>query len=136
MKILSRVNISAVAIAFVCFFLPWVQVSCAGARDTISGLDLARHEHGALWLVPIMLGALLLFSIIRIRRQQDVILALASLLCGLISAYLMNGERLRVNDESGLISAQLTGWFWLGLLSTLVVAVSGGAIVFGRQRAP
>jgi CBS domain-containing protein len=48
----------------------------------------------------------------------------ASTLCGLLTAYLMNRERLRVHDESDLISAQLIGWFWLGFLSTFAVAIT------------
>lgn len=136
MKILRGINTSAAIIALVCFFLPWVQVSCAGARDTMSGLDLARDGHGSLWFVSVLMGALVLSTIVRVRREQHAVLSFASTLCGLISAYLMNQERLRVHDESGLISAQLTGWFWLGFISTLAVAISGIAMLLKRQRAP
>jgi len=48
----------------------------------------------------------------------------------------MNRERLRVHDESGLISAQLTGWFWPGFLWTLTAAISGITILLKRQRSP
>jgi exosortase/archaeosortase len=136
MKSLRSINISAALIVLVCFFLPWVQVSCAGAHDTLSGLDLARHEHGTLWFIPVLMGTLLVSGFIRARQEQNVALSLACMLCGLISAYLMNSERLRVNDKSDLISAQLTGWFWLGFISTLAVAVSGLAAALRRQRAP
>jgi hypothetical protein len=135
-KILRQINTSAAIIVLVCFFLPWVQVSCAGAKDTMSGLDLARDGHGLLWFVPVLMGALILSAIVRIRREQNKAFALASTLCGLLTTYLMNRERLRVHDESGLISAQLTGWFWLGLISTLAVALSGIAMLVRRQRAP
>jgi len=135
-KILRQINTSAAIIVLVCFFLPWVQVSCAGSKDTMSGLDLARDGHGLLWFVPVLMGALILSAIVRIRREQNKAFALASTLCGLLTAYLMNRERLRVHDESGLVSAQLTGWFWLGFLSTLAVAVSGIAMLLRRQRAP
>jgi len=135
-KILRQINTSAAIIILVCFFLPWVQVSCAGSKDTMSGLDLARDGHGLLWFVPVLMGALILSAIVRIRREQNKVFALASTLCGLLTAYLMNRERLRVHDESGLVSAQLTGWFWLGFLSTLAVAVSGIAMLLRRQRAP
>jgi hypothetical protein len=136
MKILRQINTSAAIIVLVCFFLPWVQVSCGAARDTLSGLDLARDIHGLLWFVPVLMGALILSAIVRIRREQNKAFALASALCGLVTAYLMNRERLRVHDESGLISAQLTGWFWLGFLSTFAVAISGIAMLVRRQRAP
>ena len=135
-KILRQINTSAAIIVLVCFFLPWVQVSCAGAKDTMSGLDLARDGQGLLWFIPVLMGALILSVIVRVRREQNKVFALASTLCGLVSAYLMNHERLRVHDESGLISAQLTGWFWLGFISTFAVAISGIAMLVRRQRAP
>src|SRR5204862_4788827 len=135
-KILRQINTSAAIIVLVCFFLPWVQVSCAGSKDTMSGLDLARDGNGLLWFVPVLMGALILSAIVRIRREQNKAFALASALSGLLIAYLMNRERLRVHDKSGLVSAQLTGWFWLGFLSTLAVAVSGIAMLLRRQRAP
>ena len=135
-KILRQINTSGAIIVLVCFFLPWVQVSCAGAKDTMSGLDLARDGQGLLWFIPVLMGALILSVIVRVRREQNKVFALASTLCGLLSAYLMNHERLRVHDESGLISAQLTGWFWLGFISTFAVAISGIAMLVRRQRAP
>lgn len=136
MRTLSRINSSAAIIALICFFLPWVQVSCAGARDTMSGLDLARHGHGTLWFLPLLMGALVVSSLIRIRREEIRALSFASTLCGLISAYLMNSERLRAHDESTLILAQLTGWFWLGFISTLAVAVTGISLLLKKQRGP
>jgi hypothetical protein len=51
MKILHNINLSAALIVLICFFLPWVQVSCAGARDTLNGLDLARKSHASLWFL-------------------------------------------------------------------------------------
>lgn len=136
MRILRHINTSAAIIALVCFFLPWAQVSCAGAKDTMSGLDLARDGHGFLWFIPVLMTALILSAIVRIKREQNRAFALASAMCGLIAAYLMNRERLRVHDESGLITAQLTGWFWLGFISTLAVAMSGILMLLKRRRAP
>src|SRR5947207_9161915 len=136
MKILRQINTSASIIVLVCFFLSWVQISCAGSKDTMSGLDLARDGHGLLWFVPVLMGALILSAIVRIRREQNKAFALASALCGLVTAYLMNDERLRAHDESGLIAAQLTGWFWLGFLSTFAVAITAIAMLVRRRRAP
>src|SRR5213595_2187119 len=109
-KILRQINISAAIIVLVCFFLPWVQVSCGGARDTLSGVDVARDGRGLLWLIPIVMVALIASAIGRYKREENKAFALASTLCGLVTTYLMNRERLRVHDEAGLISAQLTGW--------------------------
>jgi hypothetical protein len=50
------------------------------------------------------------------RRQ---FLAIVTLVAGLVSAYLMNRERIRAEDTLELISARLTGWFWLGLAERL-----------------
>ena len=136
MKFLRQINTSAAIIVLVCFFLPWVQVSCAGAKDTMSGLDLARDGEDLLWFVPVLMVALVLSAIIRIRREEHRAFALASAMSGLLTAYLMNRERLRVYDESGLIKSQLTGWFWLGLISTLLVAISGILMLLKRQRSP
>ena len=102
----------------------------------MSGLDLARDGQGLLWFVPVLMGALVLSEVIRIRREEHRAFALASTMCGLLTAYLMNRERLRVYDESGLITSQLTGWFWLGFISTLAVAISGILMLLKRQRAP
>src|SRR5437867_6808908 len=99
---------SAAIIVLVCFFLPWVQVSCAGAKDTMSGLDLAQNGRGLLWFVPVLMVVLILSLIIRTRLEQNGGFAVASTICGLLTAYLMNRERLRAHDESGLINAQLT----------------------------
>ncbi|HVS20316.1 MAG TPA: hypothetical protein VHD88_00635 [Pyrinomonadaceae bacterium] len=122
---LRRINLSAALIGLVCFFLPWVQVSCAGAKDTLSGLDLARNGQTLLWLVPILLGGLALLEIFRALKEKLTIYSIVSALCGGATVYLMNRERLRVHDESGLIAAQLTGWFWLGLFSSLAIVISG-----------
>jgi hypothetical protein len=131
---IRRINLSAAIIVLVCFFLPWVQVSCAGAQDTLSGLDLARNDHALLWLIPALMAALILLALARGWKASPKAYAIASAICGGVVAYLMNRERLRVNDESGLISAQLTGWFWLGLFSALAVTVSGLLGLLGRKQ--
>ena len=133
---LRRINLSAAFIVLVCFFLPWVQVSCAGAKDTLSGLDLARQDDALFWLVPLLMCALLVFVLLRMRAARPQLLGLMSTGCGLIVAFLMNRERMRTHNESGLIAAQLTGWFWLGLIAAVTVAVTGIAMLVRRQRAP
>ena len=138
MKISRRVNLSATLILLICFFLPWVQISCAGARDTLSGFGLARDGHALLWFIPISILLLLILEIIRAWKTMPGVYAIVNAICGLISAYAMNRERMRVNDEAGLIAAQLTGWFWLGFLSALALAIS--AVIFfvrgGRSAGP
>jgi hypothetical protein len=134
--ILRRINLSAAFIVLICFFLPWVQVSCAGARDTLSGFDLARNEHGLLWLIPLLMLAMLVIGLLRLRREKPTALAIIGIISGGVTMYLMNRERVRVHDEATLLSAQLTGWFWLGFMAAVLIVVTAVALFLQRQRAP
>ena len=136
MKGLRPINLSAAIIVLVCFFLPWEQVSCAGARDTLSGLDLARHDHASLWLVPILMGVVVVLGLMRTRNEKPKAPSIINAACGVVAAYLMNDERMRVHDESGVIIAQLTGWFWLAFISSLLVAISALAVLLRREQGP
>jgi hypothetical protein len=128
-------TLSLALIVLICFFLPWVQISCGGAHDTSSGLDLARSGDRGLWLIPVLMVMIILFAV-RILPIQQVLFGLVSLLSGLISAYLMNHERLKFKDGSSLITAQLTGWFWLGFFAAIGVVVFGVAGILQRPRSP
>ena len=97
---LRKVNLSAAAIVLVCFFLPWEQVSCGGARDTLSGLDLARHEEALLWLVPTLMLVVLVAGLLRAWREQSAPAAIVNITCGGIAAVLMNRERMRVRRKA------------------------------------
>ena len=133
---MRRINLSAALIVLVCFFLPWVQVSCAGAKDTLTGLDLARNGHTLLWLIPLMMLAVLVVGLLHARKEKPQGLAIVSAISGAAAVYLMNRERMRVQDESNLISAQLTGWFWLAFLAALLIVITAVALLLQRQRAP
>ena len=133
---MRRINISTALIVLICFFLPWEQVSCGGAKDTLSGLDLARHDHFALWVIPLLMLAVLVIGLMRRQREKPGTLAIVSLVAGGATAYLMNDERTRVNDAAGVISAQLTGWFWLALISSVALMIGSVAMLVRRQRAP
>lgn len=133
---LRRVNLSAAVIVLICFFLPWVQVSCAGARDSLSGFDLAREGERLLWLVPLLMIALLAVGLVRFSERQASLFPIASLVSGLLCAYLLNREHAKSNRWSGLIVAEVTVWFWLALLASLVIVVSALLLFFRRTRAP
>jgi hypothetical protein len=133
---LRRINISLALIVLVCFFLPWEQVSCGGANDTLSGFELARHDQISLWLVPLGMVAVLVFGLVRRRQARPQSLAVISLVCGGAAAYLMNDQRSRVRDAAGIISAQLTGWFWLAFIASLALIAAAVAVLVQRQRAP
>jgi hypothetical protein len=130
----KRVTISMALIALICFFLPWIQVSCGGSKDTLSGVDLAREGHGGLWLVPILMLGVLVVGLTRATRDRREISGVVTLVAGLVSAYLMNRERLRAENSTGLIAVGLTSWFWLGLGSTIMLVLV--AIFRFLKRAP
>jgi len=133
---LRRINISAALIVFICFFLPWEQVSCGGAKDTLNGLDLARHDHPLLWLVPVLMLAVLVVGLVRRRGENTRSFSIVSIVSGALVSYLMNDERLLVHNDSGVIAVQLTGWFWLAFLSPLAIMLTALAMLLKRQRAP
>jgi hypothetical protein len=131
-----RVTLSAASFVVICFFLPWIQVSCAGARDTASGFDLARDGEGVLWLVPISMLVVILLGILGVWKKQAATFALACTVTGALSAYLMNRERLEADELSAVIGAHVTGWFWLGFASSLGVAVSALLFWLRRPKSP
>jgi hypothetical protein len=133
---LRRINLSGAIIVLVCFFLPWLQVSCAGAQDSLSGFNLARQEEPLLWLIPLSMCAVLVFVLIRRRAAESKVLGLLSTFAGLVVVGLMNRERARAHNAAGLIAVQLTGWFWLGLFAAAAMVLTGLAILLRRQRVP
>ena len=133
---LRRINLSAAIVVLVCFFLPWIQVSCAGAKDTLSGLDLARQDDALLWLIPLLMGAVLVFALLRLRAASRQLVGVLSTIGGAIVVFLMNRQRERAHDGSGVIAAQLTGWFWLGFFAAIAIVITGIVMLLRRQRAP
>lgn len=133
---LRRVTLSAAASVLICFFLPWVQVSCVGLKDSASGFDLARGGNRGLWLVPLLMLAIILLGFMRVWRKRPAIFALLSMTGGILSAYLMNRERTSADQSSGLIRAQVTGWFWLGFVSSLSVVISALMFYLKRPKSP
>jgi hypothetical protein len=68
--------------------------------------------------------AVIVVGVLRRRSEKPTTAAIIGIVAGCVSGYLMNRQRARVQDEAGLISAQLTGWFWLAFLSTLAVVIT------------
>ena len=129
-----RVTLSAAVFVLVCFFLPWVQVSCGGVKDSESGFDLAREGDRSLWLIPLLMLAVIILGFARVWKNNAWLFALVSFVSGLASAYLMNQKRVNAEDASGLL--RLTGWFWLGLFSSLIVVISALLSYLKRARSP
>jgi asparagine N-glycosylation enzyme membrane subunit Stt3 len=126
-----RITTTAALIVLICFFMPWVQVSCGGTRDTASGVDLARGGSGALWLIPLLM-LVVLFLGIKAWNERRELSAFVNLVSGLISAYLMNRERLRFED--GFIPVGVTGWLWLGFGSSVAIVVLAAFRILRRQK--
>ena len=130
----SRVTTSIASIVLICFFLPWVQLSCGASESRLSGVDLARDGHSGLWLIPFLMLVTLLLGITRAWKDRRDVAALIGLVAGLVSAYLMNRERVRAENTSGLIAVGLTGWFWLGLGSTIGLVILNALRFLKRPR--
>jgi hypothetical protein len=129
------VTLSMALIALICFFLPWVHLSCGASENRLSGVDLARDGHAGLWLIPLLMLAVLFVATARAWNNRRELSALVCLVAGLVSAYLMNRERMRAENTSGLIAVGLTGWFWLGLGSTIGLVVLSALRFLKRPRA-
>ena len=114
-----RITVTLALIVLICFLLPWVQVSCGASSSRLSGVDLARDGHNSLWLIPLLMLAILLVGVARVWRERREISALVGLIGGAVTTYLMNRERIRAEDTSGLVAVRLTGWFWLALVSAI-----------------
>ena len=124
MKNARQVTLSTAAFILLCFFLPWLQMSCAGIKDSASGLDLARETSPSLWIIPLMMLAILGLGLSpSIWERLPALSSITSFLGGGLSAYLMYRERLRRGESSGLITAFWTVWFWLGSVASLLLAV-------------
>ena len=130
-----RTTITLALIVFICFFLPWVQVSCGSSTSRLTGVDLARDAHSSLWLIPLLMLAILLVAVARVWRERRQISALVPFICGVVTAFLMNRERMRANDTSGLVAVRLTGWFWLGLVTAIgIVGVAAFRFLKGSEK--
>lgn len=101
----------------------------------MAGIDLVREGHNSLWLIPILMLVAVGSGFLRSWSGKIDFGALLTFVAGIISAYLMNRERIRAEDTSALLDVRVTGWFWLGLGASIVVAVAG-AIQFLRDQKP
>jgi hypothetical protein len=128
-----RTTIALALIVLICFFLPWVQVSCGSSTSRLTGVDLARDGHNSLWLIPLLMLVILLLAVARVWKER--VSALVPFIGGLVTSFLMNRERMRANDTSVLVAVRLTGWFWLGLVTAIgLVAVAAFRFLKGSEK--
>src|SRR5256885_12332336 len=91
-----RLTPSLAAFVLICFFLPWLQVSCLGLKDSASGFDLARRNDQELWLVLAAMLPVLLTGLVRlISKPAPMLLGMVSIVGGRLSAYPMYRARCR-----------------------------------------
>ncbi|HKP46753.1 MAG TPA: hypothetical protein VJT50_09145 [Pyrinomonadaceae bacterium] len=131
---LRRINLSAAVAVLICFFLPWIQVSCGRASETMSGFSLARDQHPLLWLIPLLMLAVLTVGLLRAWKEQPKVAAIVCVISGVATALLMNRERLRVYDNAGLVPVRLTGWFWLSLIAALAIVGTAVGLLVRRPQ--
>jgi hypothetical protein len=132
-----RTTLSLAMFVLVCFFLPWVQLSCVGMKDSVSGFDLAREGDELLWLVLLFMLAVLVFGLLRlIWEKMPAVFALAGTVGGGVSAYLMYHERSITNNSPRLVATQWTFIFWLAFLASLGVVTSAFIFYVRRSRSP
>ncbi len=120
-----KVTLSLAAFVLLCFFLPWLQVSCAGLKDSATGFDLARERSPSLWIIPLIMLTIICIGPIRsIWERLPAVFAMTSIVGGGLSAYLMHRERLRSGESSGFVVAFWTVWFWLGIAASVLLSAT------------
>ena len=130
-------NLSLAAFVLLCFFLPWVELSCMGIRDSVSGYDLARSGDRLLWLLPLVMLTIIGLALSRrIVENLPGVVAVVMTVGGSISAYVMFHERSSTNSSPRLIATQWTLFFWLGFLACVGIVISGFAWYLKRSRSP
>ena len=132
-----RVSLLLAALVLISFFLPWAELSGLGLRHSVSGFDLAHTSSLLLWLIPLSMMAVILLGLLRsIREKTPAVCALAGTIGGGASAYLIYRERFSSNRSGALISAQMTVWFWLGLLAALGLVAAAFVFYAVRSKSP
>jgi hypothetical protein len=130
-----KTSLSLALFVLICFFLPWVQLSCMGLEDSASGFDLAREDK-LLWIIPIAMSLVMIAGLVRgIWRKTPWVLGFVGLLGGTMSAYVMYHERAELNAAPRLIATQWTATFWLAFLACLGVAAAAFRF-YARSRSP
>ncbi|MBS1791704.1 MAG: hypothetical protein JST85_28610 [Acidobacteria bacterium] len=132
-----RLTLSLAMFVLICFFLPWLQISCLGARDSQTGLALTRGGDTLLWLVPIAMVTILGLGLIRfVRKTMPGFFSAVAMIGGGLSSFLMYKEQAGAVESNGLIGLRWTIWFWLGFVASLGIVASAIRFYANRVRPP
>jgi hypothetical protein len=135
MPLARRVATSLAGYVLVCFFLPWIQLSCVGLKERASGYDLS-HESGLLWLIPFLMLLVVVLGFVRAAWSRlPFLFALSCTVGGSISAFLMYREY-STSSRTSIIGTSWTPWFWLAIVASAGVAASGLVFYTARSRSP
>jgi hypothetical protein len=130
-------SVTLAAFVLLCFFLPWVELSCMGVSDSVSGYDLARAGDKLLWLVPLLMLTIVIVGLSRsIWEKLPMLFSLAMTAGGSISAFLMYNERSSTNHSPRLVAAQWSAFFWLGFVASLFIVLVGFLFYVKRSISP
>jgi hypothetical protein len=134
---LRRTRLSLAAFVLICFFLPWVQLSCVGMKDQVSGFDLAREGDAFLWFIPASMLVILALGLMKFGVTRSSVLdAFSGAVCGGLSAYLMYHERSSVNGAPRMVATQWSALFWLSFAACLGIAATSILTYSERSRSP
>lgn len=132
-----RAVVSLAAFVLICFFLPWLQLSCVGTKDSLSGYDLARDQDKFLWFVPLSMLAIFVFGLLRsIWERIPALIAMVGTVGGSVSAYVMYYERSSINDSPRLVATRWTALFWLAFVACTGIVAAAVAFYAKRARSP
>lgn len=121
----------------ICFFLPWLQMSCMGARDSKSGLQMTRGGDSALWVVPLAMLIIFGLGLIRfIRKTMPGFFSVTAIVGGGLSTFLMYRQRAETVGLNALVEPHWTIWFWLGFAASLGIVASAIRFYASRVRPP
>src|SRR5438309_534637 len=153
---LRRINLSAAIIVLVCFFLPWEQVSCGGARGTLAGIEIDLPDRwlliAVLVVLPlagrfaatypqwgsslswglVILTALLFFAAIVVHELSHATIARLRGLPVKSSTLFALGGVAQIEREASDAKTE----FWMGIVGPITSAIIGavclaGAFAFG-----
>ena len=106
-------------------------------KDSASGSELAHAGDRFLWFVPACMLAIIVLGLVRLIWQQvPALFAMAGIVGGGLSAYLMIHERAVTNGSPGLIATQWTILFWLGVAASVGIGITAFFFYSTRSRSP